>query len=104
MSTFGDLENAFEKKFALDEDQKFRARMRRNHLLAAWAASLLDRKDVDAYAQDLVSCDIEDAGDDDILRKLMADFEAMGLAIAVEEVRTRMVEFAALAATQIQQD
>ncbi len=103
MSNMAEREKSFETKFALDEEQRFRAIVRRNRLLGAWAAGLMGHSDVDTYAQSVVEADFEEAGDDDVLRKVSADLKAAGVAISTEEIRAKMLEFMAQAAAQIQQ-
>lgn len=103
MTTFDKREEGFEKKFALDEEQKFKAEARRNRLLGLWAAEKLGKTgaDADAYAKEVVAADFEEAGDGDVLRKLVADFGAKGLSISESEIRTKMGELMAVAAAQV---
>ncbi|MDD9922325.1 MAG: DUF1476 domain-containing protein [Boseongicola sp.] len=75
MSTFDERENAFENKFAHDAEMQFKAEARRNKLLGLWAAGLMGQ-DGDAaanYAKDVVKADFEEAGDDDVFRKISGD-------------------------------
>jgi hypothetical protein len=83
MSEFNKREEGFEKKFALDEEQKFRAEARRNRLLGLWAAEKLGitGEAATAYAKEVVAADFEEAGDGDVLRKVMADFAAKHVAL-----------------------
>ena len=83
MSTFDKREEGFEKKFALDEEQKFKAEARRNKLLGLWAAEKLGMTGdaATAYAKEVVAADFEEAGDDDVLRKVMGDLAAKGVAV-----------------------
>lgn len=78
MSTFDDRANAFENKFAHDADMQFRAEARRNKLLGLWAADLLGKTGDDAteYAMSVVQADFEEAGDEDVYRKIAADLGA----------------------------
>lgn len=103
MTTFDKREEGFEKKFALDEEQKFKAEARRNKLLGLWAAEKLGKSgaDADAYAKEVVAADFEEAGDSDVLRKLAADFDAKGITISESEIRVKMGELMATAAAQI---
>lgn len=103
MSNMTEREKGFETKFALDEEQRFRAIVRRNRLLGSWAAGLMGRSDADAYAQSVVEADFEEVGDDDVLRKVSGDLKAAGVAVSDEEIRSKMLEFMAQAATQVQQ-
>jgi hypothetical protein len=80
MTTFDDRKDAFEKKFAHDEELRFKATARRNKLLGLWAADRLGKSgaDAEAYARTVVMADFQEAGDDDVLRKVQADLEAGG--------------------------
>ncbi|KZX92726.1 MAG: DUF1476 domain-containing protein [Sulfitobacter sp.] len=75
MSKFDDRANAFESKFAHDADMQFRAEARRNKLLGLWAAELLGKSgsDADDYAKEVVKSDFEEAGDEDVYRKVSGD-------------------------------
>ena len=75
MSTFKDRENAFENKYAHDADMQFKAEARRNKLLGLWAADLMGKSgdDADAYAREVVKADFEEAGDEDVYRKVSGD-------------------------------
>jgi hypothetical protein len=103
MTTFDKREEGFEKKFALDEEQKFKAEARRNRLLGLWAAEKLGITDdaATAYAKDVVTADFEEAGDGDVLRKVMADFAAKNVAITEQAIRAKMNELAAMAAAEV---
>ena len=81
MTQFDDRERAFETKFAHDEDMKFRITARRNRLLGMWAARLMGLSDAeaDAYAKDVIRADFEEAGDDDVIRKLLGDLTSAGV-------------------------
>ncbi|MCH9807824.1 MAG: DUF1476 domain-containing protein [Alphaproteobacteria bacterium] len=93
MSTFDEREKGFEKKFAMDQDLKFKAEARRNNVLAAWAAEKLGitGDDVAEYKKAVRKADLEEAGDDDVFRKIRADFDAKGVSISDEELRAQMV-------------
>jgi hypothetical protein len=103
MSTFDKREEGFEKKFALDEEQKFRAEARRNRLLGLWAAEKLGitGEAATAYAKEVVAADFEEAGDGDVLRKVMADIAAKDLAVTEPAIRARMNELMAVAAAEV---
>jgi hypothetical protein len=103
MSTFDKREEGFEKKFALDEEQKFKAEVRRNKLLGLWAAEKLGMSgdDANAYAKEVVSADFEEAGDQDVQNKVVKDLAAKGVAITAAEVRVKMDELMAAAAAQV---
>ena len=104
MTTFDDRKDAFEKKFAHDEELRFKATARRNKLLGLWAAAQLGKSgaDADAYAKSVVMADFEEAGDDDVLRKVRKDFEEAGRAGSETEIRRQMVELMARAVEEIQ--
>ena len=102
MTTMQEREKAFEAKFALDEELRFRALARRNRLLGLWAAGLLNQADPEAYARDVIAADIEEAGHEDVLRKIKADFDAAGVAQSEADIRVRMLEFLAQAVEQVQ--
>ena len=94
MTTFDKREEGFEKKFALDEELRFKANARRNRLLGMWAAGKmgLSGPDADAYAKEVVVADFEEAGDDDVFRKIRKDFDAKGVAQSDQEIRKTMTE------------
>ncbi|MFT6169817.1 MAG: hypothetical protein ACJAR9_001941, partial [Celeribacter sp.] len=73
MTAFDDRESAFENKFAHDEEMTFKAEARANKLLGIWAAELLGKDDVDAYVLEVIKSDFEEAGHDDVIRKVAAD-------------------------------
>jgi|SRR5436305_490880 hypothetical protein len=103
MSTFDKREEGFEKKFALDEEQKFKAEARRNRLLGQWAAEKLGLTGdaVAVYAREVVAADFEEAGDGDVLRKVFGDLSAKGIAITQAQVRVKMDELMATAVMQV---
>jgi hypothetical protein len=102
MVTMNDREKAFENKYAHDQETKFRIVARRNKLLGQWAGDLLGKSDVDAYAKEVVASDFEEAGDEDVVRKVAGDLKAGGVATTEEEIRARMIELLAVAAAQIE--
>jgi hypothetical protein len=104
MTTFDKREEGFEKKFAHDEELRFKAMARRNKLLGLWAAGKLGLSgaDADAYAKEVVVADFEEAGDDDVLRKIHKDFEAKGVKITDQEIRRSMIDLLEQAVIQIQ--
>jgi hypothetical protein len=103
MTTFDKREEGFEKKFALDEEQKFKAEARRNRLLGLWAAEKLGLTGdaATAYSKEVVAADFEEAGDQDVQNKVVKDFAAKGVAISAAEVRAKMTELMAEAAAQV---
>jgi hypothetical protein len=102
MSTVDDREKGFERKFALDQEQEFRATARRNRLLGEWAAGLMGLENVQEYAQAVVKSDFEQPGDADVLRKVTQDLAGSGVPIREGEVRAKMDEFMAIARGQLQ--
>ncbi len=81
MSTFDDRERGFETKYARDQEMQFRITARRNRLLGQWAANLmgLSQAESDAYASDVIRADFEEAGDEDVIRKLVGDLTSAGV-------------------------
>jgi hypothetical protein len=104
MTTFDKREEGFEKKFALDEEQKFKATARRNRRLGAWVAEKLGLSGVEAeaYAKAVVAADFEEAGDDDVFRKVRSDLDAKGMKdVSDSEIRSKMAELLAAAAVEV---
>ena len=103
MTTFDKREEGFEKKYALDEEQKFKAESRRNKLLGLWAADKLGMSgdEANAYAREVVAADFEEAGDSDVVRKVMGDLKAKGIAMPEPELRAKMDELMAQAVMQV---
>ncbi|HHB81864.1 MAG TPA: DUF1476 domain-containing protein [Devosia sp.] len=101
MSSFDDREKAQEAKFAHDAELRFKAEARRNKLLAIWAAELMGRSDVDAYVGEVIAADFEEAGDDDVLRKVSGDFAAAGKQMSDADLRAKMDELLAVAQEQV---
>jgi hypothetical protein len=103
MTTFDKREEGFEKKFALDEEQKFKAEARRNKLLGLWAAEKLGLTGdaATAYSKEVVAADFEEAGDKDVQDKVAKDLAAKGLAVTAAEVRVKMDELMAVAIGQV---
>jgi hypothetical protein len=102
-TTFDKREDGFEKKFAHDEELKFKAGARRNKLLGAWAAEKmgLTAAEAEAYAKAVVMADFEEAGDHDVFKKIRGDFDAKKIAIADADIRRAMDELMAQAIAQI---
>lgn len=103
MTTFDDRENAFESKFAHDEEMKFRAEARRNKLVGLWAAELLGKSgdDAAAYAIEVVKSDFEEPGQEDVIRKLAGD---LGDKADDATIRAKMAEFMPVAQAQLMGD
>ena len=89
MTQFNDRERAFEAKFARDEEMQFRIVARRNRLLGEWAGRLMGLSDVEneSYAKDVVRADFEEAGDEDVIRKVLGDLTSAG--VDCDEARIR---------------
>jgi len=100
MSTFKDRENAFENKFAHDAEMQFKAEARRNKLLGLWAADLLGKSGDDAaeYAKEVIKSDFEEAGDEDVYRKVSGD---LGDKANETTIRAKMAEYMIEAKAQL---
>lgn len=94
MTSFDDRERAFETKFAHDAETLFRVTARRNRLVGQWAAAKmgLTPEETDAYAKAVVQADFEEAGDEDVIRKLVGDLTAAGTETGDAEVRRALEE------------
>jgi hypothetical protein len=103
MTTFDSRKDGFEKKHAHDEELQFKATARRNKLLGAWAAEKMGMTGEEAtqYAKDVVAADFEEAGDDDVVRKVMADFKAKNIDQSEHQIRRTMDELMAEAFAQV---
>lgn len=99
MSTFDDRERGFERKFALDQEQEFKAHARRNRALGEWAAGLMGLQvpHIAEYAKAVVKSDLELPGDEDVFRKVFEDLKGAGVAVSEGEVRMKMAELLAQA-------
>jgi hypothetical protein len=106
MTTFDKREKGFEGKFALDEELRFRAEARRNKLLGLWAADKLGLTgaDADAHAKSEVQADFAEAGDEDVFRKIRADFDAKKIAQSDHQIRRTMEELRGLALEQLRSE
>ncbi len=100
MSTFDDREHAFENKYAHDQEMQFKAEMRRNKLVGLWAAELLGKTgdDANAYAMEVVKSDFEEAGIEDVVRKVAGD---VGDLADADTIRAKMKELLVVAKDQI---
>lgn len=103
MSTFEDRENAFETKYAHDAEMQFKAEARRNKLLGLWAAGLMGKSgdDAEAYAKDVVKSDFEEAGDEDVYRKVAGD---LGDRADEATIREQMASLMAEAKAQLMEE
>ena len=103
MTTFDKREEGFEKQFAHDEELRFKATARRNKMLGKWAAERqgLSGDEAEAYAKAVVVADFEEAGHDDVFRKIRGDFDAKGVNVSDEEIHRQMQSLLAQAVAEI---
>ncbi|MDX2237801.1 MAG: DUF1476 domain-containing protein [Hyphomonadaceae bacterium] len=103
MTQFDDRERAEEKRFQLDQEQEFKAQARRARLLGEWAAALMGKSadEVAAYAKSVVLSDLEEAGEEDLFRKIRADLDAAKVAQTDHQIRVKMTEFLNEARAQV---
>jgi hypothetical protein len=103
MSTFDKREEGFERKFAHDEEVRFKARARRNKMLGLWAAQLLGLTGdaAEAYAKEIVIVDFEEPGDDDVFARIRRDFDAKAVAQSDHQIRRTMDELMAKAVEDV---
>ena len=106
MNSINDRGDSFENKFALDEAIKFKAEARRNKLLGLWAAEKMGKSEEEAqeYAKEVIKADFEEAGDEDVFRKLRGDFDAAGIEQSDHQIRRTMDEKMTEAIQQIQSE
>jgi hypothetical protein len=106
MSSFDDRERAEEARYALDQETQFKVLARRNKLLGLWAADLMGLMgdDAQAYAKTVVLSDLEEAGDDDVFRKVRGDFDTAGIDRTDARIREQMAELLPVAREQIMKD
>ena len=92
MTQFDDRERAFETKYARDQEMQFKIHSRRNRLLGQWAAKKMgySEEQAEAYAREVIRADFQEAGDEDVVRKLVGDFAAAGVDIDEAEVRAQI--------------
>jgi hypothetical protein len=104
MTTFDEREKAFERKFAHDQDLRFKAESRRNKLLAEWAGSKLGitGAELEEYIKAVRKADLAEKGDDDVLRKVKQDFADKGVAVEDAEIRDKLREFLSKAVADIE--
>lgn len=103
MTSMKDREEGFERKFAHDEELRFKAMARRNKQLGLWAAEKLGKSgaDAEAYAKEVIVADFVEAGDEDVYRKVKADLDAANAGVSEHQIRRRMDELLAIAIEQI---
>lgn len=104
MTTFDQREQAFEKKFALDADLKFKAESRRNKAVAEWVGAKLGLSggDLESYVRDVRRADLAEKGDDDVFRKVKGDLDAKGVKVGDAEIRSFMAEALAKAVRDVE--
>ncbi len=104
MTTFDDRENKFENAFAHDATLRFKAEARRNKLLGLWAAGLLGKEGnaAEAYATEVIKSDLEEAGDEDVFRKIRGDFDKGNVDQSDHQIRRHMEECMAESMKQLQ--
>ena len=106
MSTFDDRERAEEAKYALDQETLFKVLARRNKLLGLWAADLMGLMgdDAEAYAKTVVLSDLEEAGEEDVFRKVRGDFDTAGIDRTDARIREQMAQLMPIAREQVMKD
>lgn len=104
MSSFDKRKDGFENKFARDEELRFKATARRNKLLGLWAAEKLGKAgdEAEAYAREVVRADMQEAGDEDVFRKIRGDFDAASVQQSDHQIRRTMEELLGDAVAQIE--
>lgn len=104
MTTFDEREKSFEKKFAHDQDLKFKAESRRNKMIAEWAAAKLGLSgtEVEDYVKAVRKADLIEKGDGDVVRKISTDLADKGIQVAEADIRGQMAEFLAKAVNDIE--
>ena len=104
MSSFDKRKEGFENKFARDEELRFRSAARRNKLLGLWAAEKLGKSgdDAQAYAREVIRADMQEAGDEDVFRKIRGDFDAAKVEQSDHQIRRTMEELMGEAVAQIE--
>ena len=106
MASFEDREKGFERKFAHDEELKFRATARRNKLLGLWAAEQMGITGdaAQAYAREVIKADLVEPGEEDVFRKIRADFDAKGIGQSDHQIRRKMADLMGVAVGQIESE
>ena len=104
MASFEDREKGFERKFAHDEELRFRATARRNKLLGLWAAGEMGITGdaAQAYAREVIKADLEQPGEEDLFRKIRKDFDAKGVQQSDHQIRRKMSDLMSEALVQIE--
>jgi hypothetical protein len=106
MTSFEEREKGFERKFAHDEELKFRATARRNRLLGLWAAEQMGVTGdaAQAYAREVIKADLAEPGEEDLFRKIRADFDAKGVSQSDHQIRRMMADLMGEAVGQIESE
>jgi hypothetical protein len=104
MTNFDDREKGFERKFVHDEELRFKATARRNRLLGLWAADLMgvSGDEAQAYAREVIKADLAEPGDEDVFRKIRADFDTKGVTQSDHQIRRKMADLLGEAVMQIE--
>jgi hypothetical protein len=104
MASFQDREKGFERKFAHDEELKFKATARRNKLLGLWAAEQMGITGdaAQAYAREVIKADLVEPGEEDVFRKIRGDFDAKGVSQSDHQIRRQMADLMGAAVGQIE--
>lgn len=104
MDSFDDRKKAYESKFAHDAELKFKAEARRNKMLAEWAGAKMGMSDAEVgdYVKAVRKADFEEAGDEDVFRKVRGDFDAKNVAVSDDELRTAMAEMMIKAVDEVE--
>ena len=101
MSGFDERGDAFENKYAHDAEMQFKATARRNKLLGIWLAPQIGQENATDYAKSVVVADLEEQGDEDVVKKVMADIKAANASISEDDIRAKLVELGVEAKAQI---
>ena len=106
MTTFDEREKSYEKKFAMDQELRFKAEARRNKLLAEWAGAKLGLSGpaLEDYVRAVRKADLAEKGDEDVFRKVRKDFDEKGVQVTDSELRLAIVDFLAKAINGIEQE
>jgi len=106
MTNFEDREKGFERKFAHDEELKFKATARRNRLLGLWAAEQMGITGdaAQAYAREVIKADLAEPGEEDVFRKIRSDFDAKGVSQSDHQIRRKMADLMGEAVGQIESE
>ncbi|RDC59416.1 4-hydroxy-2-oxoheptanedioate aldolase [Alteripontixanthobacter maritimus] len=106
MTNFKDRERGEEAKYAMDEETAFKVAARRNRLLGEWAAGLMELtpEETDAYKKAVVQADFEEAGDEDVIRKLLGDLTAAECDVSEDDIREKLAEKTVEARRQLMED